>query len=486
MEATPNFPAYYTVLLVNCSSEMILERSPEKEMKPLRILGIILVFVLSCSATVGAGTEDQDVSRLDAAEPLTPDDLYEIALRHNPDHQKYVQNATLSGVTLRSAWGTLMPTANASYQISQDNYYYPTYVNPDGTVSTLDEASEGKYRSSSAAITLQESLNLGGQQYFTIKNASIQNRMNRLLVASSEKDLRYNVAQNYYIVLANKRLLELANRVLEQKREQLRLARARFEVGSVTELDVLQAEIDVGNQENAVIEAENNLKLAREELNRTLGVALDSKYPLVDEFRIFQPQFTLEALIDEAIHNRPDYLYYQDQEKYQKNNVKINFGEFLPNLSAALSYIRSENSGAAEPFTFEPRNRDLRMSLTLSWKIFSGFSREESYQQSRVALKNARYDRNNQELLIEQEVRQAYYTLMQTYEQSKVTAKNRELGARQLALEQERYRLGATSQLNLRTAQVTYEQAETDYIANIFSFWSNLAALERAVGKKLR
>lgn len=455
-------------------------------MKPFKLLLLILTLSLYNTVLAGAKLPAAETPRLDETKLMTPDDLYDIALRYSPDHQKNVQNASLSGVNLRGAWGTLLPQTDVGYQISQRNYYYPTYVNPDGTVSTLDVASEGKNRSSSGWVNLQETVNLGGQQYFTIKNASLQNNLNDLLVESSKLKLYYSVRQNYYLVLANDKLLKLAQGLLEQKKEQLRLAQARYQVGSVTELDVLQAEIDVGNQENALIEAENNLKIAREGLNRTLGVSLDSKYALVDEFSTFQPEFSLPSLIEEAIRNRPDYQYAKEQEQYQKNSVHINRGAFLPDLSASLTYTQSENSGVAEGFTLKPRNRDLRMALGLSWNIFSGFSDEAKYQESRVALNNARHDRKTQELEIEQEVRQAYYTLMQTYDQSKVSEKNGELGARQLALEQERYRLGATSQLNLRTAQVTYEQVETDYISNIFNFWSNLAALEKAVGRKLR
>lgn len=482
-------------------------------------LSVFLIMAVLAASAFGGKNTEPETPLFNSAQPLTPDDLYDMALRHNPDHQKTVQNASLSGVTSRSAWGTLLPSLDVNYQISHSEYYNPSYMESDGSVATYPitqesyetvidtlgnkgyvfvgydpnspttityEVPEGEATSSYAWISLRETLNLGGQEYFTIKNAGLQNRMNDLQVASSESDLHYSVRQNYYRVLAYKWLYELSEQVLDQKKEQLRLAQARYEVGSVTELDVLQAEIDVGNQENAVIEAENNLKLAREELNRVLGIDLDSQYPLVEEFNIFEPEYSLDNLTHEAALSRPDYLIYQDQERYNKNSVHISRGAFFPNVSLSLSHTRSENSGKGYDFTMNPRNRNTSGSLTLSWNLFSGFSDEEQYQQSRVALKNARHDRKKQEQLIDQEVRQAYYTLMQTYEQSRVTEKNRELASRQLELEQERYRLGATSQLNLRTAQVTYEQAEVDYISSIFNFWSNLAALERAVGKKLQ
>jgi len=486
-------------------------------MKLLTSFGIIFALICSAQTATAGKTVDPETPLLESSVPFTPEDLYDIALRYNPDHQKNVQNATLSGIGQRSARGTLMPVVDVGYQIAQSNYYQPTYVNPDGSVSTFPTVQEtyaavfdtingnvfpgwnpdsvttvyypvpeGKSRTSVGWVTVRETLQLGGQQLFGILNAKIQRHINDLQISTSENELQYSIRQNYYNVLAQKRLLDLALQLLEQRREQYRLAQARFEVGSVTELDVLQAEIDVGNQENAVIESENALKLAREGLNAILGVDLDSKYDLVDDLDIFEPEFSLENLSREAILSRPDYRSYQEQERYRLNQVRSRRGEFLPDLSAAITHSRSENSGASVPFTLTPRNRNTSMSLTLSWNLFSGFSDQAQYEESRVSLYNARHDRKKQEQAVEQEVRQAYYTLIQTYEQSRVAEKNRELASRQLELEQERYRLGATSQLNLRAAQVTYEQAETDHIANIFNFWINLAALERAVGRNLR
>jgi outer membrane protein TolC len=51
-----------------------------------------------------------------------------------------------------------------------------------------------------------------------------------------------------------------------------------------------------------------------------------------------------------------------------------------------------------------------------------------------------------------------------------------------LELEQERYRLGSASQLELRSSQVTYTQAETDHIYKTLEYLINLALLEEAVG----
>jgi outer membrane protein len=168
-----------------------------------------------------------------------------------------------------------------------------------------------------------------------------------------------------------------------------------------------------------------------------------------------------------------------------RNNVRQYRGSYFPDLTASISHSRSEQSGSNVDFTLDPRNRSTQYSLGLSWTLFDGFSREVSLQEARVAERQAKLDQVALNQTIEQSVRQSYYTLMRIWDQSQTTAKNRELGRRQLELEQELYRLGSASQLELRSAQVTYTQAETDHIYKTLEYLINLALLEEAVGGSL-
>jgi outer membrane protein TolC len=76
--------------------------------------------------------------------------------------------------------------------------------------------------------------------------------------------------------------------------------------------------------------------------------------------------------------------------------------------------------------------------------------------------------------------------LNNVFNQLQITTRNRELAERQLNLERERYRLGATSALALRDAQVVYAQAETDHLQKMLEYQSSLIALELAVGRPVR
>jgi outer membrane protein len=471
------------------------------------ICSLALIYIGSAEVLA----DDSGLIRIQSTEPLTLNQLLDAARTHNTDLQKARADLSVNRLLKLNAIGDFLPSLSVGYQISQSNYYSPTYTNPDGTVSSYPittteptfyvdslgyyrqgdyqtvthDIPEGERRNSSLYISLQARLNLGGQEIYGLKNASKSVAINQLNLESAELEVEGSIRQQYYWVLAYQKLLELAERVLEQSRDQLELAQVRYEVGSVTELDVMQAEIDVGNQENEVMSAQNNLQTAREELNLLLGIDLSSEYPLVDEFRVEAPQYKLDELVERAQANRPDMKVSELSTEMYRNNVRQYRGSYFPDLTASISHSRSEQSGSNVDFTLDPRNRSTQYSLGLSWTLFDGFSREVSLQEARVAERQAKLDQVALNQTIEQSVRQSYYTLMRIWDQSQTTAKNRELGRRQLELEQELYRLGSASQLELRSAQVTYTQAETDHIYKTLEYLINLALLEEAVGGSL-
>jgi outer membrane protein TolC len=63
---------------------------------------------------------------------------------------------------------------------------------------------------------------------------------------------------------------------------------------------------------------------------------------------------------------------------------------------------------------------------------------------------------------------------------------NAQKASEELTYAQERYRVGATTFLDVTTAVGTYVQAQTDRINAIYDYHRDFAALEAAVGRPLR
>lgn len=416
-----------------------------------------------------------------------------------------------------NAIGNFLPQVSVGMSFSQSKFENQTFVNPDGSVSTypitvteqyiiwdtsgtgdlsnprlsapvtqIIDVPEGSSRSSRMFLSLDESLFEGGRRYFLYRMAKTQKQINNLSVVDAQKTLAREIAQQVVLVLTQEKLLELNRKLRDQRQDAYNLAKARFDVGAVTELDVLQAQIELNTAENAITSSERDLQASREALNQILGIDLRSTYPLEEAEGVTPFEFDLDTLVSNAYANRTDLRIAELTVQRSRHNVNVYRSEYLPRVSLGAQWDRSEVSGTTEDWTLSPRNKDATFSLSARWNLFDGFTREYNIATQRVAFERARESERELRLGTEKQVRDAYYDLEKVYKELQITEQNRDLAERQLNLERERYRLGATSQLSLRDAQVVYARAETEHLQKVLEYHSTLIALELAVGKTLR
>jgi len=91
--------------------------------------------------------------------------------------------------------------------------------------------------------------------------------------------------------------------------------------------------------------------------------------------------------------------------------------------------------------------------------------------------------RSQIEQRIKLEVRKAIFDMEEARERIEAQEENVELARENLRIAEERYRLGLMSEIELRDAQLSLTQAETDYFQALYDHNVAGAFLDRAIGK---
>ncbi|MBX6365980.1 MAG: TolC family protein, partial [Gemmatimonadetes bacterium] len=174
------------------------------------------------------------------------------------------------------------------------------------------------------------------------------------------------------------------------------------------------------------------------------------------------------------------------------NNISAGLTKPLPGTPADCSPYEwtAEKERAVlasnNVFPFNYTAQPMYAQVTLSLPLFSGFSRERELESARVAEQDAQEQVRAQELALRTGV-QAGVAAVETARRSvELEAKNRELASEQLAMERERYRVGASSFLQLQEAETIKARADRDYLAALYGYHEAMAALEATVGSPLR
>jgi outer membrane protein len=150
--------------------------------------------------------------------------------------------------------------------------------------------------------------------------------------------------------------------------------------------------------------------------------------------------------------------------------------------TAQADAIRQSNSRFPFSFTKAPRS----LSATLSLPIFDGFAREQRLQEAMASRSDARYDVRARELALTADVTAAYLILQTAEKTVELQEQNAIKAKQELKLVQDRYRIGATTFVDLTEARATYERSESDRITAVYDYHKAFAALESAVGHPLR
>src|SRR3954470_70254 len=490
---------------------------------------LLLLALLAGAVQASAQTVPTDST---APATLTLDQAIQLARRNNPELQQTLNNRIGARAAVRSAYGALLPSADASLTALRQQGGQQIF---SGTsLGATSDVNQSNYQ-----IGLSYRINSD-----TLVTPSLQ-RANRDAVEAditgASSNLRSNVSQQYLLTLQTEANADLQDSLVVASQQELILAQAREIVGSGTQLDVQRAEVALGLQKVQALKARNQVEIEKLRLFQLMGVAQPPNVKLVSQFTVAPLNLDLDQLIASARNQNPGVVALRAREHVQELNVRREKGEYSPTLSlstgiggytygyadsnfpvqqaqadfdasrsscvrteevrAALNLsnklaecnsmafttaqaeaIRQSNSKFPFNFTKSPRS----VSATLSLPLFDGFAREQRLQEAMANRSDARYSTRAKELALTADVTAAYLTVQTAEKTVELQEQNAAKAKQELKLVQDRYRIGATTFVDLTEARATYERAESDRITAVYDYHKAFAALESAVGHPLR
>jgi outer membrane protein len=155
--------------------------------------------------------------------------------------------------------------------------------------------------------------------------------------------------------------------------------------------------------------------------------------------------------------------------------------------NATLSPTESEQALAENrQFPFKFQRNPFSVGATLSIPIFNGFQREQRVQEAAAARNDARHNERAQELQLETDITSAYLNVIAARKTVALQERTAASAREAMRFAQERYRVGLNTFVDVAQARGDRERAENDRIAAIFDYHRMVAALEGAVGGRIR
>ena len=485
-------------------------------------------FIPTVARSQGAARADTVSNRPSAPRSttvLTLEEAIALAERNNPQHLSTVDRRAVASWQRRSAYGALAPSVTAQFG-TQYREGLQQLIAGQRFGAASDQIS------SSYDIGVQAQYN--GTTLLTPKMQSANVHAAEAAVLGSVQRLRTAVTQQYLNVLQQRARAAMQDTLLAAAQAQLTLARARADAGAVTPLDVRRAEVAVGQQEVALVQAANQAEIETLRLFQQMGVPLRAdSVALTSQFTMTEPAQSLDQLLAEGRRSNPALDEMRSREQSAQLAYRSAQSQYMPTLtlfsglggytnqytdqgfvlgqrtqskrqqcvskagsdqtavdacdSVTLTPLESDQALAENrQFPFRFQRNPFSVGATLSIPVFNGFQREQRVQEAVAARNDARHNERAQELILETEITAAFRNL--TAARRTVALQERTAASAREAMRfaQERYRVGLNTFVDVAQARADRERAENDRIASIYDYHRAYSALEAAVGGRLR
>jgi outer membrane protein len=293
------------------------------------------------------------------------------------------------------------------------------------------------------------------------------------------------VKTQFYQIIVNSELIKVNQQSVELLDAQLKDQQNRFEAGTVPRFNVLQAEVAYYNQLPLLITAQNNWRISKLQLAKTLGLYFQPRrgenppLEVVGEMPYIPRPINLADAIEMGKERRPFLKQARATVLNQLEQVRAAAGQWLPNITT---------NGGGE-WVSSPVNSSWH-DISKGWvaivqgslPIWDSGAIAGQVLQQRALLSETKITFDDDVRQVELEIQQAYSTLQQNQELVTSQEKNVSLADEALRLAKARLDAGAGVQLDVLNAQVQLLTAQSTRLQALFGYNSSLAEFDRATG----
>ncbi|OLC45642.1 MAG: hypothetical protein AUH68_04145 [Gemmatimonadetes bacterium 13_1_40CM_4_69_5] len=286
--------------------------------------------------------------------------------------------------------------------------------------------------------------------------------------------------QAFYNAIATEELVRVAEAQVARARQELQISVDKLRAGSATRSDSLRSAVDLGNARLALLQAQANLATAQANLGRQVGVdqplraVPDSALPSV-------PDTT--GLRGQVVESAPQVQQAEAQARAAGAQVAVSRAAYWPTLNYTAS---NSFSGFEAPWQGTGAyTKGWNVRVSLNWTLFNGFARERLMTSASVARDLAEAQAADTRRGVGAQYTQQLAALLTAYAKLDITASNVAAATEDLRVQQERYRVGAATILDLLTSQASLTTAQTNLVQARFDYLIARAQLEALVGRQL-
>ena len=396
-----------------------------------------------------------------AQESLDKQEAVDIALEYNFDI-KVVNNDVEAAKNSSSIYNSgYLPTLSANGGANYDNSDNQNEFQ-DGTI----QETASKSNSYNASIGLNYLIFDGLGRMYNYKKLKELYNISEIQARQVVQNTLLKLMSSYYDVALLTENKSNQEQSLSISKSRLLREKYNYQYGQNTQLDVLNAEVDVNNDSITYLDLERELANAKRNLNLVLGRDTDIDFE-VDTIVTYTLNLTYEKLLNSARSHNTLLLQAEKNIELSNFDLKMNQSGWMPVVGINGGYGWSDfnvDSNVSNAFSLASQtSTGINAGVNLTWNIFDGGATKTRVQNAKIAIENSNIQKEQIELNLERNVANAWETYQASLFILQAERKNVETNRRNFSRSEEQFQLGQISSVQFRFAQVNYLNTVNNY-----------------------
>jgi outer membrane protein len=429
---------------------------------------LITGWVLLLSLARGAAAQERVITLADAIRR---------AERVQPDVIRASGSVRTAAAQRRSSWGAFLPRLSATSSASDFFSEGASRIDP---VTGLLTSGNSSNRSLSTSLSASIDLFTGFRRGAELKAA----KANETAADANLIDARFQQAltttNQFLDALAAAQLLKVRETSVRRAEEQLKVSVAKLRTGSATRSDSLRSLVTLGSARLDQLTTQTDLAAAEANLARLIGETGRVRAADDSAFYAVLPPLDTAAIRVEVESKSPRVQSAAASASAARASARASRSSYWPSLT--LSANTGWNGSRANDYDLLNQRQ---VSLALRWNLFDGFDRELTIAQREADVDLAEANAADAHRAVQAELELRLAELDAARARIDITGTSVVAAREDLRVQQERYRLGASTIVDVLTSQEALNQAEVDVVNARFDYLRAKAQLEALIGRNL-
>lgn len=437
---------------------------------------MLLFFTLMMSGGIYAEDHVMAAARTNRSSVQTPKVLQlslQEAQNHAVESNRSLKNASLA---VQEAYAQRWQTIASMLPQVDGSYAYSNYCGYSATLS-MGGMEVPVSMPNVGALGVTASMGLNGQGIVGALLNNIAIDMKKIALEQSESELRGNVMSSYVSVLALQSITELLDSTLLNIEGLEQMTQSAVDAGAAEQTSADQIRVRVNTLKNSINQQKRNIELAFTSLKVLLDVPVETELVLTDKIDGILSAEKVLALLGEnfIVENNLNYQLLSKNVELAKRNVHMAGWAYGPTVAVAYNYANQQYYGEGG-MRMTPPNL---VQVSVKMPLWSSGKRAAGVVEKKIAYEEAKNTLSETTDQLAIQYRQLCFNLNNAYETYLNEKENIEVSKRVFNSATEKFKYGASSNLELTNASNDLINAQSTYVQAMLSLVNAQVELDK-------